>query len=388
MHLCMVNTMLGGAKIASTGSSFGPRFALGPWAWLKYRVVWVTARGDCMAGETLHIGIDLGTFRSVMVSSDGHDEKVLTVIGTPKDQIAKNFLKRDVLFGEDALKNRLALNLFRPLEHGVIKDTAEDKRFINHFITNIIGLADPEDYDRVVAIIGAPAEASHVDKSAIFDAASGSVNACMIISEPFAVAYALERIEHTLVIDIGAGTTDLCRVYGTIPRPEDQMHVNFAGDFIDGQLIAEVQRKYAGAQITKDMARRWKEEYSFVAGAEPDEPIIVDFSIEGKAMSLDITDCVSNACERIVDPIVSGVKELIAGSNPEYHDAFRRNMILAGGGSGIRGLGDMIEHRLSDMGEVEVLTVEDPVELGAMGGLRLAMEVPEDMWKNLNLASR
>ncbi|MED6296991.1 MAG: hypothetical protein VX828_01700, partial [Candidatus Thermoplasmatota archaeon] len=65
-----------------------------------------------------------------------------------------------------------------------------------------------------------------------------------------------------------------------------------------------------------------------------------------------------------------------------------RNMILAGGGSGIRGLGDMIEHRLSDMGEVEVLTVEDPVELGAMGGLRLAMEVPEDMWKNLNLASR
>ena len=81
-----------------------------------------------MAGETLHIGIDLGTFRSVMVSSDGHDEKVLTVIGTPKDQIAKNFLKRDVLFGEDALKNRLALNLFRPLEHGVIKDTNEDKK--------------------------------------------------------------------------------------------------------------------------------------------------------------------------------------------------------------------------------------------------------------------
>ena len=239
------NTMHGGAKAASIGSSFHREFAIGSWAWLKYRVVWVSVRGRSMAGETLHIGIDLGTFRSVMVSSDGHDEKVLTVIGTPKDQIAKNFLKRDVLFGEDALKNRLALNLYRPLEHGVIKDTNEDKKFINHFITNIIGLADPEDYDRVVAIIGAPAEASHVDKSAIFDAASGSVNACMIISEPFAVAYALERIEHSLVIDIGAGTTDLCRVYGTIPSPDDQMHVNFAGDYIDGQIIAEVQRKYA-----------------------------------------------------------------------------------------------------------------------------------------------
>ena len=341
-----------------------------------------------MADETLYIGVDLGTFRSVMVSSDGHDEKVLTVIGTPKDQIAKGFLKRDVLFGEEALKNRLALNLFRPLEHGVIKDTAEDKKFIAHFITNIIGLADPEDYNRVVAVIGAPAEASHVDKTSIFDAAAGSVNACMIISEPFAVAYALDKIEHTLVIDIGAGTTDLCRVYGTVPSPADQMHIKYAGDRIDAAIITEIQRKYAGAQITKDMARRWKEDYSYVGSSEPDEPIIDDFSIDGKAMSLDITDCISQACEIIVDPIVVGVKELVSGSNPEYHDAFRRNIILAGGGSGIHGLGEMLEQRLADMGDVEVLTVEDPLELGAMGGLRLGMTVPEDMWKNLTLAHR
>ena len=341
-----------------------------------------------MADETLYIGVDLGTFRSVMVSSDGHDEKVLTVIGTPKDQIAKGFLKRDVLFGEEALKNRLALNLFRPLEHGVIKDTAEDKKFIAHFITNIIALGDPEDYDRVVAVIGAPAEASHVDKTAIFDAAAGSVNACMIISEPFAVAYALDKIEHTLVVDIGAGTTDLCRVYGTVPTPTDQLHIQSAGDQIDAAIIAEIQKKYAGAQITKDMARRWKEDYSFVGDSQPDDPIIVDFSIQGKSMSLDITDCVGNACEIIVDPIVSSIKDLITTSNPEYHDAFRRNIILAGGGSGIHGLGDMIEHRLADLGDVEVLTVEDPLELGAMGGLRLAMEVPEDMWKNLTLAHR
>ena len=208
------------------------------------------------------------------------------------------------------------------------------------------------------------------------------------ISEPFAVAYALDKIEHTLVIDIGAGTTDLCRVYGTVPSPEDQTHINYAGDRIDAAIIEEIQRKYAGAQITKDMARRWKEEYSFVGGSEPDDPIIVDFSIEGKSMSLDITDCISGACEIIVDPIVAGVKDLIAKSNPEYHDAFRRNIILAGGGSGIHGLGEMIEQRLADLGEVEVLTVEDPLELGAMGGLRLAMEVPEDMWKNLTLAHR
>ena len=113
------------------------------------------------------------------------------------------------------------------------------------FINHLINLGDPEDYDTVVAVIGAPAEASFTDQTAIFDAASGSVNAAMIISEPFAVAYALDMIGHTIVIDIGAGTCDIARVYGTIPGPDDQMHTSYAGDHIDNTLIEEVQKKYA-----------------------------------------------------------------------------------------------------------------------------------------------
>ena len=105
-------------------------------------------------------------------------------------------------------------------------------------------------------------------------------------------------------------------------------------------------------------------------------------------MSLDITDCMQRACETIIDTIVENVKNLIASSNPEYHDAFRRHMVLAGGGSGIRGLGAMIEDRLSLLGEINVHVVDDPIRLGAMGALRLAMEVPEDMWRNLTLATR
>ena len=54
-------------------------------------------------------------------------------------------------------------------------------------------------------------------------------------------------------------------------------------------------------------------------------------------------------------------------------------MVLAGGGSSIKGLGALIERRLSDMGDVNAHVVDDPVRLGAMGGLRLAMEVPRDV---------
>ena len=72
------------------------------------------------------------------------------------------------------------------------------------------------------------------------------------------------------------------------------------------------------------------------------------------------------ACESIVDPIVENVKQLIADSNPEYHDQFRRNMVLAGGGLypwlGAPSSAD------SDMGDVNVHVVDDPVRLGAMGG--------------------
>ena len=120
----------------------------------------------------------------------------------------------------------------------------------------------------------------------------------------------------------------------------------------------------------------------------PKKPVLVDFSVEGKAMRLDITDCIARACETIIDPIVSNVKSLISSANPEYHNQFRQNMILGGGGSGIRGLGAMIEGKLSDLGKVKVHTVDDPVKLGALGGLRLSMEVPQEMWKNLTLSSR
>ena len=52
-----------------------------------------------MAKEVLYIGIDLGTFRSVMVSSDSHEEEELT-IGTPKDPIGKKFLEERCSFWE------------------------------------------------------------------------------------------------------------------------------------------------------------------------------------------------------------------------------------------------------------------------------------------------
>ena len=68
--------------------------------------------------ERLYIGIDLGTYQSTIASSAGTTNTIQTVVGRPKDPVARNFLGRDVLFGADALKNKLACKIFYPMSSG------------------------------------------------------------------------------------------------------------------------------------------------------------------------------------------------------------------------------------------------------------------------------
>jgi rod shape-determining protein MreB len=72
--------------------------------------------------DRLYVGIDLGTYQSTIASSAGISHTIETVVGRPKDPVARNFLGRDVLFGNDALKNKLACNLYRPMAAGVAQD--------------------------------------------------------------------------------------------------------------------------------------------------------------------------------------------------------------------------------------------------------------------------
>ena len=68
------------------------------------------------------------------------------------------------------------------------------------------------------------------NKQAIIDACKETLDAVMIVSEPFTVAYGMERMSDILVIDIGAGTSDLCRMHGTVPSEEDEISITVAGD--------------------------------------------------------------------------------------------------------------------------------------------------------------
>mgnify|MGYP007013259386 CR=1 FL=1 len=73
----------------------------------------------------LYIGMDLGTSRTSVSASNGVRETVYSMVGYPKDVVSQKLLKKDVLFGKEALDKRLSLKLYKPLEKGVLKYTGD-----------------------------------------------------------------------------------------------------------------------------------------------------------------------------------------------------------------------------------------------------------------------
>ena len=341
----------------------------------------------------LYIGMDLGTSRTSVACSNGVRETVASVIGYPKDIVARKHLKRSVLYGQDAFDERLSLDFYRPLAHGVIKfsegsvDGQSEAAQMNlkaakDLLHHAVRLAKPRQDELLYGVIGCPAQASIHNRKAIIDAAQEVLDSVMICSEPFAVAYGLDRFEDVLVIDIGAGTTDLCRMHGTMPDDADQITIQQAGDLVDETLMQLIQKKVQGAQLTINMVREWKERWASVR--ETIEPIKALIPINGKPTEFDITGEMRTACRTLVEPIVDGLSQLISTFDPEFQVRLKRNVMLGGGGSQIDGLGDEIARvMLERLGEGQVHSVEEPVYAGANGALKIAHDMPEEYWEKL-----
>lgn len=332
--------------------------------------------------DVLHIGIDLGTSRSAVSASNGKRKWVESYVGWPKDFVARKMVGKDILFGEEALKNRLSLQLVRPLEFGVIREgTERHEEAVRELIHHLIEQVEPKDGQKIYAAVGVPAEAMTVNKLAIRDAAKEYADSLMIASEPFAVAYGQGSLNHAMIIDIGAGTVDFCVMHGTMPTEEDQRTLNSGGDFIDRQLHERLLEKYPGAKLTEIIARRFKEEHGFVGNNTG--KVKVKFSINGKPGEYDVTEELRQACERILPPIVETMTDLIGRYDPDFREQLARNVYLAGGGSQIKGIAKMLEESLKEYGDFRITVVDDPLFAGADGALALAQEMPEEYWEEM-----
>src|SRR6202022_3745176 len=340
------------------------------------------------SSEILHVGIDLGTSRSAISASNGERFVVDSFVGWPADMVAKKVLKRTVLIGHEAVTNRTMLDLHRPLERGLLKEGSEkDVEAVRELLKHLLRLVGVSANGKVHAshvraVGGVPAAALRTNKQYLRNSMKGIVDSLLIVSEPFAVAYGLNALLHTLIIDIGAGTTDFCVMKGRYPTEEDQRTLTVAGDSIDQQLLKLINERFPQANVTIFMVREWKEKFSFVG--TPVQQATVTAPVKGVPTELDITNEIRAACETILPPILETTLDLLSRVEPEFQERVRNNLILSGGGGLIRNLPRVLEDALKQVGGGKVTYMEDPVFVGSDGGLALALDAPDSDWERLS----
>jgi rod shape-determining protein MreB and related proteins len=205
----------------------------------------------------------------------------------------------------------------------------------------------------------------------------------VIAPEPFTVAFGMNALSDTLVIDIGAGTIDICPLYSTYPTDEDQVTVPLGGDFVDEAFMRLMAERFPEAELSPNIAREIKEKYGFVH--DIDEKAIAMLDVKARPTEFDVSGPLKEACLMLVEPIIEGLREVISRFDPEFRHAMLSNIILAGGGSQLNGLDRLIEQSLESYGGGRVRKVGDSVFAGAAGALKLAMSMPAGQWDQFRL---
>ena len=346
-----------------------------------------------MSNETTFIGMDLGSFKTSLACSNGRREMLPTAVGWPKDHVAAARMGSDVVFGREIRRRRLILDVVRPFEHGLLKyneldeagadasEAARRNEAARLIVAHAVSLMQPPAGSPIYGVIGSPSRASVNNKQSIMRAAQTSFDAVAIVPEPFAVAFSMGDIDEALVVDIGAGTIDICPVFGKFPTEDEQVTLGVGGDAIDDRLDELVHKAHPEVALPREMIRDIKEKHGFVY--KPHKPVLVELPTDDEPRAFDLTDPLREACRTIIPPIVEGIRDVLRKVDPEYRPLLRRNILLGGGGSQLRGLDQALEKSLQTTGGGTVRRVYDSAFAGAVGALQLAMAMPAEKWEHL-----
>jgi rod shape-determining protein MreB and related proteins len=232
-------------------------------------------------------------------------------------------------------------------------------------------------------VIGVPSRTTVPIKHLLLDIAGKCMDQVMLVTETFAVAYEQKKMLNSIMVDIGAGTTDFCAMKGRIPDTNNQLTINKAGDYVDLILVDAIKDDSPEVSVSAILAKKLKEQFGTVL--RPKRKIITSLRTNGIVKNEDITDAMVYSCSIIVPDILEGIKKMILTFEPEFEDEVLQNITLAGGMSQVNGLPTVIEGSLKDLGQVKVHSPKAPLYSGAEGALSLGKSIPIHLWEKIGI---
>jgi rod shape-determining protein MreB len=262
------------------------------------------------------------------------------------------------------------------LEHGVISDFEVTEELLTYLINKGQGGRARLFGPRVV--IGVPTGVTNVQSRAVRDAAmNAGARQVFILEEPVAGAIGAKlpvgEAIGTMVLDIGAGTTDIAVIAlsGAVASKSSQV----AGDRFNENII-----DYVRSEFKLGIGDRTAEDVKISVGAVVTLPTALTKSVRGRDLAtglpreITLSDAhVREALGPSLDALMEAMKEVIERTPPELlSDVLERGVTVFGGGALLRGLPQLLAKMLG----VPVRVAPDPLT-AVVRGTGIATEDPE-----------
>ena len=331
------------------------------------------------------IGIDLGT-ATVLIFVKGKGIALREPSVVAMDRINGRLLK----VGEEAqsMPGRTPGNIvaIRPVREGVISDYEMTERMLREMVRKVL----PFSLLKPRMVICVPSGITEVEERAVIDAGiQAGARRVYLIEEPLAAALGagidISKPEGHLVIDIGAGTTDIAVL--SMSGIVESVSIKAAGDKFNDALIKYVRKKYS-VMIGERTAEELKLKIGCVFPKQETEYL----EVKGRCLmtglprvfTMSSTEMIE-AFEEVTEEILDNIRILLENTPPELvGDIAANGITMTGGGSLLWGFDKLVESRTN----IETHIADDAVSCVAYGTGK-ALEWVNDMQEGtINLARK